>query len=162
MREIAARTEQYPCPIKHARKVIGPHRRYARYADFADAGHYHAALATMRAEVASERMGEAWHRRRGYTGLRDADRAPTRRKFCNRCPSKMRLRLLPCSIHQRPGGVDRRYDLRRTVGTLAPYDPDVVLLPEVDDGVARARATIARWHFPATRLICRIEHSGVT
>jgi hypothetical protein len=56
-REIAARTEQYWCPIKHARKVIDPHRRYARYADFADGEHYHAALAKMREELASERTG---------------------------------------------------------------------------------------------------------
>ena len=28
-REIAARTEQYWCPIKHARRVIGTHERYA-------------------------------------------------------------------------------------------------------------------------------------
>lgn len=58
-REIAARTEQYWCPIKHARKVIDPHRRYARYADFADGEHYHDALATMRAELAAERASEA-------------------------------------------------------------------------------------------------------
>ncbi len=58
-REIAARTEQYWCPIKHARKVIDPHRRYARYADFADAEHYHDALATMRDELATERASEA-------------------------------------------------------------------------------------------------------
>jgi len=58
-REIAARTEQYWCPIKHARKVIDPHHRYARYADFADAEHYHDALETMRAELAAERAGGA-------------------------------------------------------------------------------------------------------
>lgn len=56
-REIAARTEQYWCPIKHARKVIDPHRRYARYADFADGEHYHEVLASMRAALASERRG---------------------------------------------------------------------------------------------------------
>ena len=39
-REIAARTEQYWCPIKHARKILDPHRRYARFADFGDAEHY--------------------------------------------------------------------------------------------------------------------------
>ncbi|MGR9090231.1 MAG: hypothetical protein ACU85U_06590 [Gammaproteobacteria bacterium] len=58
-REIAARTEQYWCPIKHARKVMDPHRRYARYADFADAEHYHDALVTMREELETERAGEA-------------------------------------------------------------------------------------------------------
>ena len=58
-REISARTEQYWCPIKHARKVIDPHRRYARYADFADAEHYHDALIAMRDELATERAGQA-------------------------------------------------------------------------------------------------------
>jgi len=36
IREIVARTEQYWCPIKHARKILDPHRRYARFADFGD------------------------------------------------------------------------------------------------------------------------------
>ncbi len=53
-REIAARTEQYWCPIKHARKVLDPNRRYARYADFGDAESYHATHAQMRAELAAE------------------------------------------------------------------------------------------------------------
>ena len=41
MREIVARTEQYWCPIKHARKILDPHRRYARFADFGDPSDYH-------------------------------------------------------------------------------------------------------------------------
>ncbi len=40
-REIVARTEQYWCPIKHARKILDPHRRYARFADFGDSEAYH-------------------------------------------------------------------------------------------------------------------------
>ena len=36
-REIVSRTEQYWCPIKHAHKVLDPHRRYARFAAFGDA-----------------------------------------------------------------------------------------------------------------------------
>lgn len=39
-REIIARTEQYWCPIKHARKVLGSHRRYHKFVDFGDAEHY--------------------------------------------------------------------------------------------------------------------------
>ncbi|MGZ8258548.1 MAG: hypothetical protein ACXWTR_05165, partial [Methylotenera sp.] len=35
--EIVSRTEQYFCPIKHARKRLGSHDRYARYLDFGDA-----------------------------------------------------------------------------------------------------------------------------
>jgi hypothetical protein len=35
--EIIARTEQYFCPIKHARKMLGTHARYARFLDYGDA-----------------------------------------------------------------------------------------------------------------------------
>jgi hypothetical protein len=37
VREIASRTEQYWCPIKHARRLIGAHARYAVFADYGDA-----------------------------------------------------------------------------------------------------------------------------
>ena len=33
-RQILSRTETYWCPIKHARRIVDPHRRYARFADF--------------------------------------------------------------------------------------------------------------------------------
>lgn len=36
-REIAGRTEQYWCPIKHARRVIGAHSQYAKFRDYGDA-----------------------------------------------------------------------------------------------------------------------------
>jgi len=39
-REIAARTEQYWCPIKHARKVIGRHSRYNNFIDYGDSENY--------------------------------------------------------------------------------------------------------------------------
>jgi len=35
--EIAGRTEQYWCPIKHARKAISAHQLYIGFADFGDA-----------------------------------------------------------------------------------------------------------------------------
>jgi len=35
--EIAGRTEQYWCPIKHARKAISAHQHYMGFADFGDA-----------------------------------------------------------------------------------------------------------------------------
>jgi len=54
-REIAARTEQYWCPIKHARQVLDPHRRYLAFADFGDAEDYHETLRRLRAELAEER-----------------------------------------------------------------------------------------------------------
>lgn len=55
--EIAARTEQYWCPVKHARKVLGTHARYRRFLDYGDAGDFHAGVARLRAELAAERGG---------------------------------------------------------------------------------------------------------
>jgi hypothetical protein len=52
--EIIARTEQYFCPIKHARKVLGTHARYTRFLDFGDAADYHARLEQFRRELAHE------------------------------------------------------------------------------------------------------------
>ena len=46
--EIVARTEQYFCPIKHARKVLGIHSRYARFLDYGDADDYEARLESYR------------------------------------------------------------------------------------------------------------------
>ena len=37
VREIASRTEEYWCPIKHARRTIGSHARYAGFEDYGDA-----------------------------------------------------------------------------------------------------------------------------
>ncbi|MBL0162556.1 MAG: hypothetical protein IPP82_02570 [Xanthomonadales bacterium] len=45
VREIASRTEQYWCPIKHARKIIGAHPRYSQYVDYGDAESYREELA---------------------------------------------------------------------------------------------------------------------
>ncbi len=36
-REVAGRTEQYWCPIKHARRTLDPHRRTHRFLDYGDA-----------------------------------------------------------------------------------------------------------------------------
>ncbi len=47
-REIAARTEQYWCPIKHARRVIGTHGRYVAFDDYGDGEGYQARLAELR------------------------------------------------------------------------------------------------------------------
>ncbi len=41
-REIVARTEQYWCPIKHARKVLGTHARYNKFVAYGDADSYKA------------------------------------------------------------------------------------------------------------------------
>ena len=40
IKEIVARTEQYWCPIKHARRVLQAHSRYSRFVDFGDAEAY--------------------------------------------------------------------------------------------------------------------------
>ena len=53
-REIIARTEQYWCPIKHARRVAGTHRRYSQFADFGDAEQFQARLAEFRNELRDE------------------------------------------------------------------------------------------------------------
>lgn len=53
--EIVARTEQYFCPIKHARKVLGTHTRYARFLDFGEAEDYQAKLEKFRRELAQEK-----------------------------------------------------------------------------------------------------------
>ena len=40
VREVAARTEQYWCPIKHARPVPAPHGHYHHFFDYGDAASY--------------------------------------------------------------------------------------------------------------------------
>jgi hypothetical protein len=45
-------TEQYWCPIKHARRVLEPHSRYDRFIDFGDAESYRRELVTIRKDVA--------------------------------------------------------------------------------------------------------------
>lgn len=35
--EMIARTEQYWCPIKHARRTLGTHKRYQQFTEFGDA-----------------------------------------------------------------------------------------------------------------------------
>jgi hypothetical protein len=47
-REVAARTEQYWCPIKHARRVIGTHDRYIAFDDYGDGEGYQTRLAMLR------------------------------------------------------------------------------------------------------------------
>lgn len=51
-REITARTEQYWCPIKHARRVIGTHARYALFDDYGNGEGYQERLAELRKGLA--------------------------------------------------------------------------------------------------------------
>ncbi len=46
--EIAARTEQYWCPIKHARRQAAMHRRYRRFFEYGDARAYRERLDEVR------------------------------------------------------------------------------------------------------------------
>ena len=48
LREVLARTEEYFCPIKHARKVLGTHARYRHFLDFGRAEDYEAKLEAYR------------------------------------------------------------------------------------------------------------------
>jgi len=48
VREVAARTEQYWCPIKHARKNKGAHKRYRLFTDFGDGEQYRQKLKSIK------------------------------------------------------------------------------------------------------------------
>jgi hypothetical protein len=54
VREIAARTEQYWCPIKHARRVVGTHARYALFDDYGEGEGYPKRLAERRKALAKD------------------------------------------------------------------------------------------------------------
>ena len=54
VREVAARTEVYWCPIKHARRVLGPHPHYQGFADFGDVEAFRGKLAGMKDGVKIE------------------------------------------------------------------------------------------------------------
>ena len=49
--EISSRTEQFWCPIKHARRLQGVHARYRNFADFGDAEAYRDELPELRRQV---------------------------------------------------------------------------------------------------------------
>lgn len=53
-REIIARTEQYWCPIKHARKVLGTHKRYSKFLAYGDAEGYETKALKFRDAMADE------------------------------------------------------------------------------------------------------------
>ena len=57
-KEVAARTEQYWCPIKHARRVLLAHPYYGQFADFGDAQGFSHELQRLRAELASLRQAQ--------------------------------------------------------------------------------------------------------
>ncbi len=59
VQEIAGRTEQYWCPIKHARKLTTLHSRYIRFLDYGDAAGYREGLETIRRDFADLQADEA-------------------------------------------------------------------------------------------------------
>nr|SPS06312.1 conserved protein of unknown function [Candidatus Nitrotoga fabula] len=60
--EITARTEQYFCPIKHARKILGVHSRYGNFLDYGEAERFHEKLQKIRIKLANE--AEQEHKRK--------------------------------------------------------------------------------------------------
>ena len=49
--EIASRTEQYWCPIKHARRLLHAHDRYAHFVDYGDAENFRLELQNLREKL---------------------------------------------------------------------------------------------------------------
>ncbi len=54
-REIAARTEQYWCPIKHARRIKAAHDHYPRFFEYGDAESYQKGLEKLRRDYVTEK-----------------------------------------------------------------------------------------------------------
>lgn len=52
--EITARTEQYFCPIKHARKVLNAHSHYKKFLTYGDAENLHEKVEEFRTALAKE------------------------------------------------------------------------------------------------------------
>ncbi len=50
-REVASRTEQYWCPIKHARRLRAAHERYPNFFDYGDAEAYRQGLNRLRRQL---------------------------------------------------------------------------------------------------------------
>ena len=66
------------------------------------------------------------------------------------------MRLLTWNIHKGIGGLDRRYDIERTLEVLRHHNADVLLLQEVDRGVPRSRR-----HDQATLIAERLGYRHV-
>jgi len=52
IQEVAARTEQYWCPIKHARKLSSMHSRYHKFLEYGDCKDYQQRLEALRQDFA--------------------------------------------------------------------------------------------------------------
>jgi len=51
VREVGSRTEEFWCPIKHARRVLGVHARYGNFVDYGDGDAYRCELERLREEA---------------------------------------------------------------------------------------------------------------
>ena len=58
VREIAARTEQYWCPIKHARRMTGAHSRYSHFLDYGDGNAWKSELTDIRCDFDKRKKKE--------------------------------------------------------------------------------------------------------
>jgi len=54
VREVASRTEQYWCPIRHARRVRAPHSHYRHFVEYGDAEGYRNRLIPLRDDLRQE------------------------------------------------------------------------------------------------------------
>jgi hypothetical protein len=54
VREVAGRTEQYWCPIRHAKRVHAPHTHYRHFVDYGDAEGYRRRLLALRHDLEGE------------------------------------------------------------------------------------------------------------
>lgn len=57
VREVAARTEQYWCPIRHATRVRTPHAHYREFFDYGDAKAYRERLPILRDKLRDKEPG---------------------------------------------------------------------------------------------------------
>jgi hypothetical protein len=57
-REVSARTEQYWCPIKHARRIVAAHDRYPGFFEYGDSESYRLGLERLRCSLAEEPPSE--------------------------------------------------------------------------------------------------------
>lgn len=57
-REVTGRTEQYWCPIKHARRIRDAHGRYPRFFEYGDVEAYRKGLERIRKEYARAEKGQ--------------------------------------------------------------------------------------------------------
>jgi len=61
IREVAARTEQYWCPIRHGRRVRDPHGHYPSFVPYGDADAYRQTLPELRRALVTEPQGVPRH-----------------------------------------------------------------------------------------------------